>query len=102
MSGRWRADSTLSTIGLPLEVTLSQRDSVITGSGMYGGANPRLVSVIGHQASLAIDTTVFLTFAAVNTLPAILFGRLSPNGDTLSGRYRWSSGLQDTVALIRY
>lgn len=103
LSGRWRADSNLSTLGIPLEVTLVQRDTVVTGSGMYGGTNPRVVSVIGHYSSLPVDTAIILTFAAVNTIPAIMFGRLSANEDTLSGRYQWTIGLpEDTVTLVRY
>ena len=43
------------------------------------------------------------TVPAVNTVPAVLFGRLSANGDTLSGEYRWAFGQPpDTVAFVRY
>ena len=104
LTGRWRTDSILSTLGIPLDVTLTQRDSVIEGSGMYGGNTPRQVAVIGFYSSAAIATPVILTFSAVNTIPAILFGRLSANGDTLSGEYRWAFDAipPDTVTFVRY
>jgi len=103
VSGSWRNDTTLSTLSTPLTVRLTQRDTVIEGSGMYGGATPAQVSVIGFYSSLATPNPVILTFAAVNTVPAILFGHLSSNGDTLSGEYRWTlaSIPSDTVVFVR-
>jgi len=90
VSGRWQLDSTHSTFSTPLTVTLAQHDTVVEGDGMYGGATPKQVAVIGFYSSAAVATPVILTFAAVNTIPAILFGKLSANGDTLSGEYRWT------------
>ena len=103
VAGRWRNDTTISTLTRPLEVTLVQHDTVIEGSGMYGGATSSQVAVIGFYASSPTPTPVILTFSAVNVIPAILWGRLSANGDTLSGEYRWTYGATpDTVTFIRY
>lgn len=71
---------------------------------MYGGGVPKQVAVIGFYSSTNTATPVILTFSAVNTIPAILFGRLSVDGDTLSGEYRWgfNSPPPDTMVFVRY
>ena len=103
VAGRWRNDTTLSTLSTPLEVTLVQHDTIIEGGGMYGGAVTKQVAVIGFYSSAGGPTPVILTFSAVNVIPAIFFGRLSANGDTLSGQYQWTYGaLPDTVTFTRY
>ena len=104
VSGRWRTDSALSTLGATIDVALTQKDSVIEGRGSYIGVFSTEVVVIGHYASSLTATPVILTFSGVNIVPAVLFGRLSANGDTLSGEYRWGFGAlpPDTVTFIRY
>jgi len=107
MSGLWQNDTSLSTLKVPLEVRLTQRDTLIEGTGMYGGDVQQEVSVIGFYSSLPRSSTspwsIVLTFAAVNTVPALFYGNLSTNGDTLAGV--WKFGFvtlpQDSVIFIR-
>jgi len=60
--------------------------------------------VLGFYSSAGGPTPVILTFSAVNTVPAVLFGRLSTNGDTLTGEYRWWFDVipPDTLVFVRY
>lgn len=104
VAGRWKSDTLLSSFTVPLSVTLTQHDSVIEGDGMYGGTLPKQVEVLGFYSSAGGPTPVILTFSAVNTIPAVLFGRLSTNGDTLTGQYRWwfDAIPPDTLVFVRY
>ena len=104
VGGSWRSDTVLSTLKTLIDVHLTHRDTVIEGRGVYQADTPAEMVVIGFYSSTSTPTPVILTFSAVNTLPAILFGRLSSNGDTLSGEYRWAFGAlpPDTVVFVRY
>jgi hypothetical protein len=91
LTGRWKTQAGFS---FPIDVTLTQTDTIVEGRGTMAATPPRLVVVVGHySSSLTAPNRVILTFAGVNTIPAIFFANLSPNQDSLSGDYRWTSGL---------
>ena len=91
VSGRWVSDTVFS---FPIDVTLTHRDTIITGTGTMFANPPRELSVIGHYSSNPSATNrIILTFAGVNTIPAIFFGNLSAGQDSLIGEYRWTSGI---------
>jgi hypothetical protein len=103
IDGRWKSDSTFVLLG-GIEVSLTQRDTIIEGSGRYLRSLETEIVVIGFYSSLTTNQNpVILTFAAVNTYPAIFQGHLSENGDTLRGEFRLLSGTvpPDTFAFLR-
>jgi hypothetical protein len=98
LTGRWISQTGFS---FPIDVTLSQRDSIVQGTGTIVTTSSRIMTVIGHVSSSTTATHhVILTFAAVNTVPAIFFANLSANQDTLTGDYRWTSGLPAEPAIF--
>lgn len=104
IDGHWKSDSTFTLLG-GIEVSLTQRDTIIEGSGRYLRTTPETkIVVVGFYSSLATNQNpVILTFAAVNTFPAIFQGQLSENGDTLRGEFRLLAGTvpPDTFAFLR-
>ncbi len=84
-----------------LDFSLTQRDTVLTGSGTialtYPAPYTQPLLVIGND----YRTTLALTFSAENTIPAIFRGSLSANGDTLIGRLQVWGASSDTAAAFR-
>jgi hypothetical protein len=99
VTGRWKTQAGFSN---PIDVTLSQSDTVIEGSGtMDATPGPRRMVVIGHfSSSQTAPHRVILTFSGVNTTPAVLFANLSANQDSLSGNYQWMFGLPTEAAVF--
>jgi hypothetical protein len=100
VSGRWTSDTAFS---FPIDVTLTHRDTIIEGQGTMFATPARDISVIGFFSSSPSATNrIILTFAGVNTIPAIFFGNLSADRATMTGEYRWTSGLPtETVTFTR-
>jgi hypothetical protein len=102
INGRWKSDSTFIVLD-GIEVSLTQRDTIIEGSGRYLRSPETKIAVIGFESSLMTPDPIVLTFAAVNTFPALFKGHLSDNGDTLRGEFRFLLGSipPDTFAFLR-
>ena len=100
LAGRWHADSTIYGT---LDFTLTQKDSVVQGTGLVLDSVPRALAVIGFYSTFpgALEP-IALTFSSVNVIPAIFTGTLGADGRSFSGRLIMTYGLgQDTVEFRR-
>ncbi|HWZ29461.1 MAG TPA: hypothetical protein VNX15_12915 [Gemmatimonadales bacterium] len=83
-SGHWTGSP---DVYLPLDFTVMQTDTIITGSGTIRSPEDSVekLAVIGFVPTVSDSTPVIMTFSAENVVPAVFIGALSADGKTMTG-----------------